>query len=471
MQRENQLPGTGDWRVRNVAGDTDLAGYADVSSTTAGHRVVLRVTATAPSFGVTAYRLGWYAGTGGREVWHGPELPGRVQPKPTLAADNMITAADWTPSTELDTTGWAAGSYLLKLTDSLGRQKAIPLVIRSESFTGRLLLVSATATYQAYNQYGGYSLYTGPKGFDDRSRRVSFDRPYDRQGARLLLGYEQPVIALAESLGLDLAYADSRDLDDPGIDLTGVRGLVSPGHDEYWSTAMRDRVERLRDGGTNLAFLGANASYWRIRFADSVLGTRRIVEGYKSATEDPVRGRPETTAMWRQAPNPRPENSLSGLLYECFPAKGALVVRDPDFFLFAGTGARAGSSYPGLIGVEIDRAYPIGGTPASLQVVAHSPVQCAQVGQTFADMSYYSTDSGAGVFASGSMYWTKGLIRPAEKDTGIDTRAGDFATAVTTNLLKALAAGPMGRDHLARGDLASLNANPSTRTGTGGPVG
>lgn len=95
-------------------------------------------------------------------------------------------------------------------------------------------------------------------------------------------------------------------------------------------------------------------------------------------------------------------------------------------------------------------------------MVAHSPVQCAQVGQTFSDMSYCSSDSGAGVFAAGSMYWTKGLIRPAEKDTGIDGPAGDFATTVTTNLLRAMAAGPMGREHPARPNLTAPGANAST---------
>lgn len=123
------MPGTADWRVREVAGDANLAGFADVTSTSAGHRVVLRVTATAPSFRVTAYRLGWHAGTGGREIWRSPDLPGWVQPKPLLAPGNMISAADWTPSADLDTTGWPPGSYLLKLTDSQNRQKAIPLVI------------------------------------------------------------------------------------------------------------------------------------------------------------------------------------------------------------------------------------------------------------------------------------------------------------------------------------------------------
>jgi hypothetical protein len=43
--------------------------------------------------------------------------------------------------------------------------------------------------------------------------------------------------------------------------------VISLGHDEYWSPAMRHTVEGARDAGTNLAFLGANAVYWRVRFS------------------------------------------------------------------------------------------------------------------------------------------------------------------------------------------------------------
>lgn len=471
VQLENQRPGTTDWRIRDTANDTELAGYADHASARPGDRVGLRVTTTAPTFVVRAYRLGDYGGTGGRLVWESGALLGVQQPKPTVDAQNMVSATNWSESLALDTADWPEGSYLLKLVGSTGKQKYVPLTLRSADMRGKVVLVSATATYQAYNEYGGYSLYRGRNGFDDRARRVSFDRPYDRQGARLVIGYEQPVIKLAESLGLDLAYTTNLDLEAGLQAYAGAAGLVSPGHDEYWSTRMRQTVESLRDSGTNLAFLGANSVYWRIRFSDSPLGPGRIVDGWKSAAEDPIRNAPDTTAMWRQAPNPVPENSLVGMLYECFPAKGALVVQDPDFFLYAGTGARRGSSYAGLIGVEIDRAYPIAGTPPNLQVVAHSPVQCGTLGTTYADVTYYTTPSGAGVFAAGTMYWTKGLSRPAESDTGIDDPAIDFATTVTTNLFRAMAAGPLGRTHPARGNLDALGASASTRTGSGGAVG
>ena len=190
--------------------------------------------------------------------------------------------------------------------------------------------------------------------------------------------------------------------------------------------------------------------------------------GYKAEhSDDPVQG-PTTTAMWRSAPNPRPENAFVGQLYEAFPAHGAVKVTAPQFFLFRGTGATAGATYPGLLGTEIDRAYPVTGTPKNLQVVAHSPVE-GPSGPTFGDMTYYTNDAGAGVFSTGSMSWAVGVLGPSA-GYGIDARSSAFATRVTANLLHAMARGPMGRTHPAVGNLAGLHASSDTGTGTGGPV-
>jgi hypothetical protein len=299
---------------------------------------------------------------------------------------------------------------------------------------------------------------------------VSFDRPYDGDGAHLVFKSEHALITLAERAGVPLAYLTSRDLDADPRALAGARGVISPGHDEYWSTGMRAAMTKARDAGTNLAFVGANAVYWRVRFEPGLLGAGRVMAGYKSAVTDPVKNRPDTTVKWRSAPFSNPENSLTGLLYECFPAAGSFVVRRPGFFLFAGTGAKQGSSYPGLVGTEIDRAYPIAGTPANLEVVAHSPATCGPGRHTFSDATYYTTRSGAGVFATGSMDWLRAL-RGLDAKHGINATTVAFAKKVTTNLVTAMAEGPLGRHHPASANLASVGDSSSTSTGTGGPVG
>jgi hypothetical protein len=229
---------------------------------------------------------------------------------------------------------------------------------------------------------------------------------------------------------------------------------------------MRSAMERARDRGTNLAFLGANAAYWRVRFD----AAGRLVTCYKSAAEDPVQGRPDTTAMWRADPHPDPENSLTGMLYEAFPAAGDLTIHDPTFFGFEGLGLHHGSVIPGLIATEVDRAYPIAGTPDNLQVLGHSRVPLAGRPATYSDFTYYTTASGAAVVDVGTMGWCTGL-RGESATHGIDARSVGFARAVTARILMAMAHGPMGQAHPARGNLAGLGASASTGTGTGGPIG
>ena len=90
--------------------------------------------------------------------------------------------------------------------------------------------------------------------------------------------------------------------------------------------------------------------------------------------------------------------------------------------------------------------------------------------RTYSDETYYSTSSGAGVFAVGSMLWNKAVAGTNDK-YGIDARSVAFARTVTRNLFSAMAAGPMGWRHPARGNLAALHVPSRTSTGTGGPIG
>lgn len=462
VREENARPGTTDWRIPagRVAADAQLAGFADHASVLPGTPVVLRVDAQAPSWTATAFRLGHYGGAGGRRVWTSPVVTSTHQPPVRVVEGHMVTAAHWRPSLTVDTTGWPAGSYVVKLADSLGRQKYVPLTVRSSRFDGTTLFVAATTTYQAYNRFGGWSLYKGPTAADEKATRVSFERPYDQDGARFAVGYERALVAAAERLGLDMSYATSADLEaGPGA-LRGVVGVISPGHDEYWSVPMRTTVEALRDGGTNLAFFGANAVYWRVRLQSS----GREVVAFKGP-DDPVTG-PTATDLWRKY---RPESLLTGQLYECFPAHGPLVVTTPDWFGFAGTGARAGSSYPGLVGVEVDRAYPVPLSPATLQVAAHSPVQCGR-GTTHSDMTWYAAPSGAGVFASGSMDFRSGIEAGGPVPTSMPPASVAFATRVTDNVLQAIARPRAGAAHPPVPNLAAIDPPATTSTGTGGAV-
>ena len=119
---------------------------------------------------------------------------------------------------------------------------------------------------------------------------MSFDRPYNgATGANDYRTAAIPVVVRAESTGVPLSYFTNVDLHTTPGALAGARGYVSMGHDEYWTNTMRDVVLGARDAGTNLAFLGANTMYWRIRLEPGTEGPARVVVGYRhSAHLDPL---------------------------------------------------------------------------------------------------------------------------------------------------------------------------------------
>ncbi len=448
---ENERPGDSGWRVTRPGPAQAIEGFAGETSVLPGEPVRLYVSTTASSYRVSAYRMGWYGGARARLVWRSPALAGARQGAArTEPATRMVTTG-WRPSLRLDTTGWPEGCYLLRLDTADGTaQRFVPLTVRSCTTRGRLVVVNAVATWQAYNRWGGADLYQGPTGTKaSRSLAVSFDRPYRaRNGAGQFLFFEAPLVALAERMGLPLAYATGVDVAREPHLLDGAVGIVSPGHDEYWSPEQRRHVTCARDAGTNLAVLGANCCYRRVRFAPSAVGADRTVVCFKEdyAADPGHRAGLPPTNDFRRSPLPEPESELLGVIYDGYPVDAPYVVTEPAHWLLAGTGARYGDSFPHLVGVEydcVDTRYP---TPRPIEVVAHSPVVC-KGRRAHADTAYSTHASGAGVFAAGTMRWVEALdvTGPGKGAHGLDARAGAFTRTVTENLLRAFSRGPAGR--------------------------
>jgi hypothetical protein len=450
VQRENALPGSSAWRIDGAQHRGDLEGYASGVSAVQGDAVTLFVSTVAPTFHVDAYRMGYYGGTGGRLVWRSPDTAGVVQAASTLDPKTHMVEAPWQPSLQvaIDRT-WPPGTYLLKLVGSGDEQSYIPLTVRDDHSTAAYVIQSSVTTWQAYNLWGGYSLYYGKHGnasdYAHRSRVVSFDRPYYYgDGSGEFLNNELSLISLTESLGLDVTYWTDVDFHRHPERLLQHRALFSLGHDEYWSTAMRDGAEAARDHGVNLAFMGANAVYRHIRFEDSPVGPDRHEVDYKTAVEDPLFGidPAEVTSQWREPPFPRPENQLIGNLYECNPVKADLVVSQPDAWVFAGTGLTKGERLKDVVGQEYDRYTPGKGVPTNVALFAHSPLRCRGKA-SYSDMTYYSAPSGGGVFATGTNWWISKLGPPCPDKPCV----GEMLTLITSNLLAVFGQGPAGLAH------------------------
>jgi hypothetical protein len=450
---ENNRPGTSAWRIADLGAADAINGYTDQQSVLSGQSFRLYVSTRAESFRVQAFRFGYYRGHDARLVWESAPVRGRFQAAVRIAPGTHMVTAPWQPSMTISTAGWPDGAYLLRLDAAGGPQRYVPVTVRSASTAGKVVILIDDTTWQAYNAWGGYSLYQGPDGRPgDRGFAVSFDRPYDLDGADKFIFFDQAAIALAERTGVPLAYETDVDLGThPGL-LKGARAVITLGHDEYYSLAMRDALTAARDAGTNLAFLGANAIYRHIRFADS----GRVIICYKDAAIDPLSGRDnaDTTQQWRDAPDPRPESTLTGVFYECNPVSAPYVVYDPSSWIFGGAGAYKGERFDGLVGPEYDRLNPAVPFPRPIQVLAHSPLTCDGVA-TFSDSAYYTAPSGAGVFASGTMRWVCAMRGP-RCGHGVGRAAERFVDRATQNLLRAFAAGPAGRAHPAHDNIAQL---------------
>jgi hypothetical protein len=460
---ENSLPGDPNWGISNLGQPNDMLGYTGQASVLPGEPITLYASTTAPSFVVRAFRIGYYGGDNARLVWTSSTTTGRQQAQPAVSGGTNTVSCSWEPSMTISTDDWPEGSYLLRMDSETGPQRYAPVTVRSATTAGKTVIKNSTATWQAYNTYGGYDLYNGPGGtadYNDRSLAVSLDRPFDNNGAYYFTWHEQKFISLAEQLGMPLAYTTNMDIaSDPDL-LKGATALFCLGHDEYWSPPERTNVTTARDAGVNIAFMGANTMFRRTRLDSTTLGQNRLVICYKTSyTQDPMYGvnNALVTSDWREPPDPDPESSLTGTLYESNPANADFIVASPDSWVFANTGVQLGTSIPGLVGIEYDRVNPVYPVNRPIQVLSHSPLTCRGI-NSYSDAAYYTTPSGAGVFNSGTMRFVASMS--GIYIYGVNKYTWAFTTQVATNLLQAFADGPAAAKYPANDNLESMQEWP-----------
>ena len=444
---ENARPGTADWALQRPALSREIEGYAGATSVARGETIELFVHTQVPGYTLEVFRIGWYGGLGARRV-HGPtQVRGTAQRMPEMDPATGLVDCDWREPVRLATRddsqpdGWTSGVFLARLTaDGTLAQSYILFVVRDDKRRAGLWLQLPVTTYQAYNAWGGKSLYHWGSSEHRRAAKVSFNRPYaanaqnpaaasgmgageflanlqphpDRYGIRNA-GWDINLVRWLEREGVDASYGTNLDTHAQPALLHRCPAWLSIGHDEYWSGAMRRHVEAARDAGVNLGFFSANSAYWQVRFeASPATGVAdRIMVCHKKARNDPaMAGRSdlgEATDKFRSAAVGRPEERLIGVMYAADPVDGDIVVQDARHWVFAGTGLEDGGRLQGLLGYEVDAVH--GGGPPGLQVLAASPwtTLVEEPRSGVAHMTLYEAPSGAMVFATGSIQWAWGL--------------------------------------------------------------
>lgn len=423
---ENQKPGDGDWYIQKEANNREIEGYASDVSVEAGETLNVMVsTSVASDYTYAVYRLGWYGGQGARKVLTGPTLHGTPGDACPADAQTELVECHWPASFSISIPGdWVSGAYLVKLHRADGYERYVPFIVRDHR-AAEVLFKAAVDTDEAYNRWGGESLY-----YDSSHRspsgmgfKVSFDRPFDDgAGMYSMLWWEQHAIRWLERGGYDVTYGTNVDAARFDGFYKGIGAIVTAGHDEYWSQRERDVLDDvLASGDTSIVNLTANAGYWRIRYEADADGTpfRRMVcyKAKQSLDPDIDAG---STARFRDAPDAQPENAVFGDMYEDWLFTGfPLVIGDVSDPLFAGTGFKPGDTVPGLVGYEYDRSFDNGASPPGLVVLADSPVLNAEAFPSSSQVVKYTTAKGRLVFTSGSIYWALAL---SDDSSRIDTR-------------------------------------------------
>jgi hypothetical protein len=331
-----------------------LWAYCGALSYRAGETLTLHVSTTAQHFDLEIGRDGLTY-----EPLHRVDgLQGRHH---AAAPDCSIAGCGWPVSWRFDIPAdWRPGGYLVTLTARRGDEAVeyhhiVLIGAARDAPAAPMILVCATPTWVAYNDWGGSNAYDGIAGPDGNrfSPVLSTQRPWSRGFARLPEGaprtlpdrplppgtparyphmewawangyskkyasagwatYERHFARWAERQGLAFDIAALHELHANPERLTGHRCAVFVGHDEYWSAPMRDAVDAFVDGGGRAARFAGNF-LWQIRMADE--GRTQVCYKYVAAEEDPVMGTDRerlVTNAWEVPAIGRPGASTFGV--------------------------------------------------------------------------------------------------------------------------------------------------------------
>ncbi len=427
IREENARSGTRDWLLTTPRIDPPtkyrcpwVEGYCSRTSVRAGETITFHVsTNPASRFTLDLYRLGYYGGAGARFLQRLGPFDGKVQPDPTVGAKRLRDCA-WEPCAELRVPAdWVSGVYLGKLTAEVGGVQSYVIFIVRDDRCADFLFQCSDHTWQAYNRWPNqFSLY------DDGVRKwywgggvqVSFNRPYGKycqiMDAPLSTGsgefflWEFPLAFWMEQQGCDVSYISNSDTHTDAQGLLRGRGFLSVGHDEYWSIEMFENVRAAIAAGVSAAFFSGNAICGRIQFDVRTRAFERV------GVFGPPGGTREFEHMQSLAHERPYANELVGA-HSTGPVTGGAdwVCARPDYWIYAGTGMRAGDRIPGLIGWEWhgDPA-PING----LEIVATGPTQSAPGklnGGTYT-ATVYPGPRGNFVFNAATCWWADGMSAP-----------------------------------------------------------
>jgi hypothetical protein len=328
---------------------------------------------------------------------------------------------------------WPSGYYGAQFPTAFGVRRIVFIVRPAlPGSTSSTLIVAATNTWQAYNDFAGNSLF--PSNDEDRATHLSFDRPFSKgAGMGRFDGWERLFLNWMTGEHRLYEVVADNDLDDPTL-LSHYSVVVFVGSSVYWTSEARANLETYSRSGGHIAIFGGTTMWWHVRYEQN----GRLLVGYEDALRDPLYATQSAlvTTNWFDDPLYRPENSITGVsfryggyanrvpdpnVYELVPLeqRTGFTVTDASTWVTAGTGLTKGQPFGQEIsGLEVDGALyncdingdllgPDGsdGTPLNFHIIAVTPASDGH-----GVIGYYTNSSGGTVFNAATQEWATGLV-------------------------------------------------------------
>jgi methionine-rich copper-binding protein CopC len=467
---ENQMSGTPQsvWDVPSPS--TAIQGFADPFSVNVGGSINFKIKTSAALYAIDIYRIGYYGGDGARLITSlVPDILASQNQPPcnTNTVTGLVDCGNWSVSANWNVPATAvSGVYFARIyrTDGTTGANQIPFVVTDNSSHSNILFVTSDETWQAYNDWGGYSFYSGNATGSPwccsaqnpgRAVQLSYNRPwatrYDSvspNGQDFFFYAEFPMIQFLEKNGYDVSYVSQIDVAQSGAAsmIEQHKVVMNTGHSEYWDAGDMSSLTSARNAGVNLALFTGNTAWWKTRWANSQYGNEpyRTLITYKesldSTQSDPA-DPPTWTGAWR---DPRfsppadasPENALTGQLWDvnCCSYADTVPSAYSKLQLWKNTAVASlgsGQTYTmpdETLGYEWDSDVDNGFRPAGeidmsqtcennvLEKLATVTEEMVS-GTACNSLTLYRASSGALVFDAGTIQWAWGLESDHDGDS------------------------------------------------------
>ena len=458
VAKENAQPGismtTKEWKQLDLQSAAGSALWINKTSASCGDEIKIHASLYGTHDSkflngprtIQAMRIGWYQGSGAREVWNsGPiKLKNQKILRPKNALRMVETKWPTTLSIKVGS-NWTPGFYLFVTRAMDGHiENAAPLVIRSPLGTSKLLLIHSFLSWSAYNSFGGRSAYFGAGSTrtemrNDRSRVVSLDRPIVGSGGFSIHRDAISLVQFLEREGINVDQESDLDIDSWPSITSKYSGLVLGGHSEYFTRRIFDTLLSARNSGINLAILGGNTSVWQTRLASSAVGQNRRLIIYRDAKEDPINDLNQVSIAFSDRRLNVPSTLITGSITDGVHVYGNMSASEIPHWLKIPKNSTITGISPDS---EVEHLVKNPATPPNVHVLFSGNMHyrdSATVGTKrnilpVAQSLWFTTPSGSAIFNAGITTWSCDLISTCAYST-VDENSRATMDSVTKQVL------------------------------------